>query len=361
MKILDRYILRQLFATTLFALVAFVVIFITVDMMENLDDFLDSGVETAIIAEYYVYFMPEIIKLMIPVALLFAGMFTTGKLNNYSELTAMTASGMSLYRMLFPILLVAFLTSIGAIYFNGWIVPLANAKKFSIERKYLGKSLDEEATQNLFFQSGKYRICSIQRIDEDNFTAYNISINDFSPADPTKLIERLDAKTMTWNDTTKKWTMHNGIHRMMDDSLQKYWTFTDKTIRSISFSPEDVLKKQKKPDEMNYDEMNEFIANQESLGNEVARYKVDFYGKIAFPFAGVIVVLFGVPFSSIKRKSGLGVEFGIAVAVCFLYMVFLKVSQVFGYNGDLPPLLTAWMANIIFFVLAIVTILRVPK
>ena len=112
---------------------------------------------------------------------------------------------------------------------------------------------------------------------------------------------------------------------------------------------------------MNYDEMNEFIANQESLGNEVARYKVDFYGKIAFPFAGVIVVLFGVPFSSIKRKSGLGVEFGIAVAVCFLYMVFLKVSQVFGYNGDLPPLLTAWMANIIFFVLAIVTILRVPK
>ena len=94
---------------------------------------------------------------------------------------------------------------------------------------------------------------------------------------------------------------------------------------------------------------------------DTARWLVDFYGKIAFPFSNFIVVLFGIPFSSVKRKSGLGVEFGIAIGICFLYMIFLKISQAFGYNGDLHPLLTAWLANIIFLGAGLFNLARVPK
>ena len=120
-------------------------------------------------------------------------------------------------------------------------------------------------------------------------------------------------------------------------------------------------KKQEKPDEMDYPDLKDFIENQQRAGQDVSRWLVDFYGKISFPFASFIVVLFGIPFSSIKRRSGLGIEFGIAVAICFLYMIFLKFSQAFGYNGDLNPLLTAWLANIIFFVAGIYNLWRVPK
>ena len=112
---------------------------------------------------------------------------------------------------------------------------------------------------------------------------------------------------------------------------------------------------------MDYNDLKQFIMNQQRGGQEVARWLVDFYGKIAFPFASVIVVIFGIPFSSVKRRSGLGVEFGIALAVCFIYMIFLKVSQAFGYNGDLDPLLTAWLANIIFLAAGIYNLLRVAK
>ena len=88
---------------------------------------------------------------------------------------------------------------------------------------------------------------------------------------------------------------------------------------------------------------------------------VDFHNKIAFPFASVIVVLFGVPFASTKRRGGLAIDFGVCVAVTFIYLGFIKTSDVFGYNGDLNPLLTAWLANILFFILAIINILRVQK
>jgi lipopolysaccharide export system permease protein len=71
--------------------------------------------------------------------------------------------------------------------------------------------------------------------------------------------------------------------------------------------------------------------------------------------------MFGIPFSSIKRRSGPGVEVGIAIAVCFLYMALLQIGQAFGYNGDLHPMLTAWLANIVFFVAAMFTLWRVPK
>ncbi|MBS4028399.1 MAG: LPS export ABC transporter permease LptG [Ignavibacteriales bacterium] len=361
MNILDRYILRQFFLTTVFALVAFVVIFVVVDMMENLDDFLDANVSAGMTSLYYIYFMPEIIKLMIPVAMLFSSMFTTGKLNTYSELTAMRVGGVSLYRFLFPLFIVAFFISAASVYFNGWIVPRANEKKLAIERKYLGKSLSDEESSNLFFQVGRNRMCSLGHIDEVTRTANRVSIQDFWALDKTVLVQRFDAQTMVWNDTTKVWTMFEGAQRTFKGRNQTIEFFQRKEIAGLTFTPEDIRKKQKKPDEMNYDELGDFIAHQESLGNDVSRWRVDFYGKIAFPFAGVIVVLFGVPFSSVKRKSGLGVEFGIAVAVCFLYMVFLKVSQVFGYNGDISPLLTAWLANIIFFVLAVFNLIRVPK
>jgi lipopolysaccharide export system permease protein len=133
------------------------------------------------------------------------------------------------------------------------------------------------------------------------------------------------------------------------------------TIDTLHFVPADIIKKEEKPDEMNYFELKKFIERQKQTGNEIARWQVDFYSKVSFPFATFIVVLFGVPFSFGKRRGGLAVQFGISVAVCFIYLIFMKTSQVFGYNGDLQPLLTAWLANLIFLFGGIANILRVQK
>ena len=105
MKILHKYIARQFLSTTIFAIVAFTILFVAINLMEELDDFLDKKVSTDVIIEYYIAYIPEIIKLITPIAVLLSSLFTTGKLTNTNEITAMKASGMSMFQYLRPIFL----------------------------------------------------------------------------------------------------------------------------------------------------------------------------------------------------------------------------------------------------------------
>jgi lipopolysaccharide export system permease protein len=361
MKRVDRYIIRQFIVTALFALFAFTIIFVVVDLMENLDDFLDHNASFSIVFVYYVYFIPEIIKLMIPVAMLMSALFTTGRLSTFNELTALKSSGQSLYRFMIPLLVFSLFISGAMVYFNGWVVPYANKKKFDIGRVYFQKNVEHIASNNIFIQDSPTRILSIGNFDALHNTAFNVSIQDFSPNDPTKLLTRYDANRLQWDETRKTWSLLDGARREFGDNQEHIERFSSIVFPNLNFSVDDIRKKQEKPDEMNYPDLQQFIKNQQRAGHDVSQWLVDLYGKIAFPFASFIVVLFGVPFSSIKRRGGLGVEFGVSVAICFLYMIFLKVSQAFGYNGDLNPMLTAWLANILFLMAGIYNLWRVPK
>ena len=366
MTILDRYIIRQFLITFLFGLCAFLLIFLVIDLMEKLDDFIDAGVTFTVILEYYVHFMPEIIKLMTPVAMLLAALFITGRLSQQNELAAMKSSGMSLYRFLLPFLGVAFVVSLLSIYFNGWVVPFSNHKKFDIERIYLRRSLTATSRFNIFFQEGKTRLVSIGFYDGTTKLANRISIEDFADSNLTVMTRRYDAQQMQWaslgSDSVEVgWILLNGSERTFDVGGQRMLNFAHLPVGRLTLTPADIEEKQRKPDEMDYQELRAFINAQELAGQDVSRWLVDYHSKVAFPFASLVVVLFGVPFSSNKRRSGMAIEFGISVAVTFIYLGFMKTSQVFGYNGDLNPLLTAWLANIIFLGAGLFNLSRVQK
>lgn len=361
MNILDRYILKQFILTMLFGLIVFTAIFVIIDLMENLDDFLDNNVQTPIILQYYIAFIPEIIKLMTPVAILLSSLFTTGKLSSNNELTAMKAGGMSIYRYMAPLMIVAFIVSGASVYFNGWVVPYANQHKFGIERRYLNKNFETMARTNIYLQDGPRQIIYITFFEKTTNTGSRTSVQEFSDTSLITIAQRWDGNQFSWDSTSRQWTLRNGMHRVITANGEITTPFTMHTFANFTFSPKDIIKKVEKPAEMNYTELQDFIIRQQQSGNDVARWMVDYHSKVAFPFASVIVVLFGVPFSFGKRRSGLALQFGISVAICFIYLSFMKISEVFGYNGDLNPLLTAWLANIIFFTGGIVNILRVNK
>ena len=369
MTILDRYIVRQFVSVFLFGLMTFLLIFVVINMMERLDDFIDANAPVSVVFQYYFAFTPEIIKLMTPVAMLLGALFVVGRMANQNELSAMKSSGLSLYRLLLPFVSVALMVSILSIYFNGWIVPFANEKKASIERTHLHPSQGTRSSQPLFFQDGKTRLASVNYYESTSRIGYRVSIEELTDTNLTVLHRRFDARQMEWgrlrtggkDSLAEGWILSNGTIREFDGENQRLTTFERLPLGRLSITPADIEKKQRKPDEMDYVELREFIRHQEQAGQDVSRWMVDFHNKIAFPFASVIVVLFGVPFASIKRRGGLAIDFGVCVAVTFIYLGFMKTSHVFGYNGDLNPLLTAWLANILFFILAIINILRVQK
>ena len=361
MKLLDRYIIKQFLLTALFGIVAFTVIFVVIDLMEKLDDFLDKKAAAMIIVQYYIAFTPEMIKLMTPVAVLLSSLFTTGKMSNSNELTAMKSSGVSLYRFMTPMLILALAISLVSVYFNGWVVPYANQHKSYIERTYLQRDYETTAKSNIYVQDGPRRIVFISYFDRIASAGGRASVQEFSDTNLISIKRRADGKEIHWDSTSGKWTMLGTTVREFTPGKETIQMFDRFTIDTLHFVPADLIKQEEKPDEMNYFDLQKFIERQKRTGNEIARWQVDFYSKVSFPFASFIVVLFGVPFSFGKRRGGLAVQFGISVAVCFIYPIFMKTSQVFGYNGDLQPLLTAWLANLVFFFGGIANIIRVQK
>lgn len=365
MKHIDRYIARQFLTSFFFGLLAFLLIFIIIDMMEKLDDFIDAHAATEIVVQYYIAFSPEIIKLMTPVAILLAALFVTGRFSSQNELAAMKASGISLYRYMLPFLLIATFVCGLSIYFNGWVVPYANQKRLYIERTYLHRSPASSVKFNLFFQVAQNRIVTVHYYDTRAKIANNVTIVDFAENDPTKIVHRYDAQQMEWQQENEKsdgeWILKSGIAKNFIASEKNYNRFSSLPVGKLSLTPDDIEKKQLTPDEMNLFALSEFIANQERIGQDVARWLVEYHFKIAFPFASIIMILFGIPFASSRPRTGAAVGFGIAVAVTFIYLGFMKASQVFGYNGDLNPFVTAWLANFIFLGAGIVNLFRVQK
>jgi lipopolysaccharide export system permease protein len=367
MKIIDRYIVRQFLISFFFGLIAFILIFVIANMMENLDDFIDANAPINTIIQYYIAFIPEIIKFMVPMAVLLAALFITGRLSTQNELSAIKSTGTSLYRIMAPFLIVALIVSLVSVFFNGWVVPYANQKKIYIERAHLDHSVETKDRYNILFQEGRRRIVSINYYDPQAECAKQVSIQDFDENDMTVLRKRYDAVQMQWiqpqegNEQGGNWVLINGTVRKFVDTTQSLTHFDSLKVGKLSLTPIDIEKKQRTPDEMNYTDLGEFIENQKLAGQNVARWQVEYHFKLAFPFASIIMVLFGVPFASSRPRTGAALGFGIALATAFIYLIFMKASQVFGYNGDLNPFFTAWLSNIIFLMAGIVNLFRVQK
>jgi lipopolysaccharide export system permease protein len=360
MKIIDRYLVKQFLLTIFFGLLAFTLIFVVIDMVENLDDFIDQKASIDIVFHYYLVFSPEIIKLMTPVAVLFAALFTAGKMANLSELTAIKASGVSLYRFMTPFIVTTLFISFFSIYFAGYVVPKANQTKVNIERKYLNKGFIF-AGSNIFFQDSRTRIVNISFFEAASNQANRTSIQEYDADDLTKMVSRIDAASMKYDSSTSSWIAKNGVERFFNDTGQTAEYFDTIRLKNLNFSPADLLSKQQKPEEMNLSELKNLIKSQESTGNDPTRTLIEYYSRFSFPMASLICVVFGLPISANKRRGGVAVQVGINILVTFIYLVFMKVSQAFGKNGALDPLVTAWFANLIFLTAALINLPRVRQ
>lgn len=360
MKLLDRYILRQYIATLLFALTALCVIFLVVNLLENLDDFMDRNTPTGVIVQYYLNFFPEIIKLLTPVAMLLASLFTVGKLANNNEITAMKSGGMSVYRMMIPLVALSILVSLGQLYFNGWVVPVSNQKKAEIERKYLDRGRQIGSLYNLHFRDTPTRNALLQSYDDATKSGTRIAIEEYSSETTPRIVRRIDAPIFRWDSLSGKWMVFDGlVHEFEGEQI--ITRSLDSTAVVLQTTPADIIQLQRTTSELTFDELRDYIQLSSRGGNDVRQEMVDYYGQYALPFANFIVVLFGVPFSSGKRKSGLALEIGAAIFISFLYLAFTKIGQTIGIAAGMNPVLSAWLANGVFFTAGIVNLFRLKS
>jgi lipopolysaccharide export system permease protein len=365
LKRLDRYIIRQFILATLVSLVAFLVIFVAIDLMEKLDKFIDRKVPFTKIVDYYINFTPQMISLVLPIGLLLGSLFTTGKMSQNNEIIAARSAGMSLYRFMVPFILMGLVASFAAVYFNGWILPRANARVDAYQREYdLPGTTSLGSQSNLHLQEGVGEIVVIQNFSFETMRADRVGIYFFDPKNPIKLYKRIDAKQMLWDSTKRSWKLVDAVERdFTSDSSQENYSHLSPSasLMKFSFTPTELRERQLKMEELTNSQFEKRITLAKGAGEETARDEVDYYSRYAMSFTAFIVVLFGVPFASQKKRGGLALEFAVAIGIAFAFLSFTKVSQTFGYTGAIDPILTAWLANILFTLIAVGVIARVQK
>ena len=360
LTLLDRYIIRQFSATFLFSIFALCVIFLIVNVMESLDKFIDQQVPIITVASYYLNFLPEIIKLLTPIAMLMAALFSIGRLSNLNEITAMKSGGMSLYRLMLPLFLFSVIITGLHLYFNGWIVPESNKKKLSIERSELRKTEQSSTIFNVYLRDSDTRNVALNYYDGVQKQGNGITIEEYTSEDHPRVSKRIDAETIRWDTLRNVWVAGNAQQRILKNDSSFSFTFSSYNNLDVQLAMQhqDIVRLQQSPSELTFDEQRNYLALLERGGKDIRMQMIEYYGQYAFPFAKIIVILFAIPFASIRKKSGLAVEIATAMVVSFLYLAFTKIGQNLGYSLELEPMIIGWLPNIIFFIVAILNILR---
>lgn len=357
MNLIDKYIVKQFFLIFIFGIIALCTIFVVVNLLENLDKFLDQNASFMVIVKYYIYYLPEIIKLLTPVSTLIATLFTIGRLSTLNEITAMKSGGMSLYRLMLPLIIAGITISIGQVYFNGWIVPSMNQKKKAIEQKYFSSTNTGNSIYNLYLRDTPTRNIIMQYYDATMKQGNRVSIEDFSSEQSPRITRRIEANTVTWNPDSSKWVGADIIQRVYT-STGIITTKLDSADIPMRLNHNEIEQLRRDPSEMNFNDLWGYINILKSGGKDVRKQLIDYYGNWAFPFANLIVILFGVPFASVRRKGGIAIQIGAAMVIAFSYMIFTEVSKTIAYAYSLDPILSGWIANLIFFVIGLITIWR---
>jgi len=352
-----RYLLTSFVNTFVFAILALCLIFVIVDLMENLDDFMDQNAGLEIAAKYYLYFLPEIIKLMTPIAVLLATLFSMGKFSTNNEITAMKSGGISLYQIMIPFIFLSLAISFGHLYFNGWIVPKATTEKINIDRKYLNKGSSSGRLVNIYFRDTPLKNVHMSYYDSEQKVGNNVSIELYSGEISPRLQKRWEAAKIKWNDSSGIWIAYNTVIR---DYTGKRINLTrmDSTEVDLNITHNEIEQLKKTIKEMTWDELKDYIELIRLGGKNVRQELIEYHGNYAFPFANLIVVLFGVPFASVRKKGGIAIQITAALVVSFLYIIFTKVSQTIGFYFDISPVLIGWIANILFFIGSTVVLWR---
>jgi lipopolysaccharide export system permease protein len=361
MTLLDRYLVKKFFVNFILATAAFVVIFLVVDLIENIDDFLNKGATLYVTALYYLYYIPYIISLTLPVCLLLACLFSLGNMSQHNEIMAQKSAGISLYRLFIPLFIIGLLMSAVAGLLNESIVPWCNKNRLDLKSANYdlakaAESQKKKKTENNLTIQDKNRIVTISTYISKTKTGRNISILNFNDA---VLVHRFDARELVWLD--EKWVLVDVTEMIFNDSGDTFLEHdTLKTIE-LNFEPDDLGELETQPEEMRYSELQAFVKQREEIGGDVRKWVVELYLKISYPFASFIIILFGAPIAAQKRRSGTAVGIGISLMVCFIYFILIRTGQVMGHQGDLPPWLAAWIGNIVFGTAGILGLIKTRK
>jgi len=359
MTILTRFLIFRFMRTLIFALLAAVLVFLVIDLIENMDKFLDSKAATKYIVEYYYLYVPYIAYLVFPVAMILATLTTIGGLINTHELAAMRASGVSLWWISTRLWIMSIVIACGLFWFGEYLMPGLNQQRMEIWRVEV-KKLPRKSTvrsDRIYLLEGQGRFFHMEQWNEITHNGYRPTLQI---GKGIGLSERTDADRAHWDSSTG-WVFYNGYSRTWANGVETTEPFKEKKMSGISLTPVAFTDLSVRPEEMGYNDLKRFIDKLEITGSDTTRWLVELWSKLAMAASAIVIVLLGVPIAAVQRRSGVIFSFGIGLFVSFLFYGIIQIAKIYGYSGELSPFVSAWIADFLFTIIGIVMLVRVRK
>jgi len=357
MKTLDRYLTTEFARTLLFVALCFTSLFLIVDFFEKTRMFLSNQATFRQMAAHFLFLVPAMLSQTLPAAVLIASLIVCGNLSRHSEITAMKANGISLYRISLPILTIAASICLLVFVLNEWVTPYTNERAEHIRLVEVQKrqSLGSFKQDQIWYR-GQKGIYNFKLFDVQSGILHGITL--YYLDQEMNLIMRLDAERGEW--VGGRWHFHNVLMTRFPDGEFPAIVKTATHVADIPEKPEDFKVVQKDVTTMGYFELKRYIRKLQTEGYDVTRYLVDLQGKIAFSLVSLILAVIGISFSlRSERHGGIAQGIGTGLLIGFSYWLIYAFGMSLGKSGTLPPLLAAWFGNILFGCASVWLFLRI--
>ena len=360
-KRLDRYIIRKFIGTYFFAILLIISISIVFDFNENLSKFTEYNAPwRAIIFDYYMNFVPYFANLFSPLFVFIAVIFFTSKMAGNSEIIAILATGVSFKRMLSPYMFSCVLISMLSYFLAAYVIPHGTVIRQNFESLYKNNKKNTSA-ENVQLQVDNGVIAYMQHYDNTVKRGYGFCLDKF---ENKKLVSHMTAAEIMYDTIAESkfhWQAFNWKIREMRGMKEKI-TSGMRLDTLIQMEPIDLVYSKGQQEAFTSPELSEYISKQIDRGSSnVVQYQVEYHKRIATSFASFILTIIGASLSSRKRKGGMGVYLGAGLALSFAYIILQTISATFAINAGTPPMLAAWMPNILFAFIAYACYRKAPN
>jgi LPS export ABC transporter permease LptG/LPS export ABC transporter permease LptF len=365
-RILDEYVVREFLGIFLLVLSGFVMLMLVFTFFELIGDILRNHIALSLIGEYLINLTPDMLYQITPLAVLIAVLVTFGVLNRNSEIIAMKACGISLYRLVIPIVSIAGLLAVSLFLFDQFYIPQANRRQEALHNIIKGRPPQTvlHPEQNWIFGQPRPgepgRIFYYQFFDPKINEFANLSIFEFDPS-TFALSRRIFAARATWNPATGAWSFLNGWQREISGAnVTEYRPFLKTSFAEIHEDPGYFTKEKWQAQEMNFGQLDHYINDLRQSGFDTMRLRVELWHKLAYPLMAVIMAMLAIPFAlSMGRRSSLT---GIAMAIA-VTLAYIVIDSFFGALGNvnyLPAMMAAWSSDILFGLVGSYLLLKTP-
>lgn len=350
LRLLDKYVLKELLWPFLFGVASFSSIFIASSMLFKMVKYITTyGAPASAVVKMFLFSMPEVINYTFPMSMLLATLMAFGKMSGSSEIVAMKSGGVSYYRILAPVMVVGLLVSMFSVVWAEKVVPPSKAAARAVIEQEIKGNIRPESQNHIVVKTinnKEQRITYARSFNQDSGIMKGVTIEEFD----NNVLKRIQtAEYAIWKDNS--WVIKNGNVFTLDekDGVSSKVHF-DEQVLPLKVTPKAISWEQKDPEEMTLGELKAYVGLLEKQHQPTGYYRTEAYMRFAIPLASFVFALLGAPLGTQRQRGGSSIGMGISVIVIFVYYGIMAFTTGLGKGGAMPPILAAMLPNILCLV-----------